>query len=74
MIINSIIRKILNKPLKSYLIPIRQTEPYYCFLESKFFELRNPFRMLLLKTKSDTNNVSCYYNLLGNSEKTGRIA
>lgn len=69
MKIYKVIKKIFNRPLKNCLLPIRQTEPYYCFLESKFFDQGNPFRMLLQRTGSEIKEASLFFNPLGGSER-----
>ena len=73
MIIYRIIKKIFDRPLKTCLFPIRQTDPYYCFLESRFFEQRNPFRMLLLRTGSEMKEASYFLIPLDARKGSGRM-
>lgn len=68
MIIHRVIKKILDRHSKTYLLPIRQTESYYYFLESRFFEQMNPFRRLLIRTKTDMKKASSFV-FLSNSDK-----
>lgn len=58
MIIEKVVRKLFGRHVKIGLLPIRQSEMYYHFLESRFFEQGNPFRRLLLNTGTDMKEVA----------------
>ena len=73
MKIYKVIKKIFNRPLKNCFLPIRQTDPYYCFLESKLFEQENPFRMLLLRTGSEMKGASYFLIPLAARKGSGRM-
>jgi len=64
MIIEKVIKKIFGRHVKIGLLPICQSELYYHFLESRFFDQGNPFRRLLLNTGADMKEV-----VLGNPEQ-----
>jgi hypothetical protein len=53
MITHKSVRKIFNRPLNSYLLPIKLAEPYCCLLESRLFDQGNPFRRLLERNEGD---------------------
>ena len=52
MIIRQFVRRFFQRDLNAGLHPIKESESYVRFLESRFFEQGNPFRRLLL---IDTN-------------------
>jgi hypothetical protein len=68
MIIKKVLREIFGRHVKTGLLPICQSERYYHFLESRFFEQGNPFRRLLLNTGLDMKGV-----VLGNTEQNGLV-
>ena len=58
MFIENVVRKVLGGHVRTGLLPIRQSEGYYQFLESRFFEQGNPFRKLLLDTGPDMKAIA----------------